>query len=128
MSPPLENNGEENDGIKKIGLGLSLRLETNSTSEAEDHQQEYKNKESLQKLTSLESLSSSLSLQNQIPRTILHHHHESPGITNAGHVASSSPPNRKARVSVRARCESATVSILIHFIHLNTSPFFLLKS
>lgn len=36
--------------------------------------------------------------------------------TNAPRVISSSHGNRKARVSVRARCETATVSFLIYMI------------
>lgn len=44
------------------------------------------------------------------------------GLTS--HVTTASPPNRKARVSVRARCESATVSST--YTNINFRFFFLL--
>lgn len=38
------------------------------------------------------------------------------GLTN--HVTTASPPNRKSRVSVRARCESATVSSILKIFRI----------
>lgn len=50
-----------------------------------------------------EQLGSFESVQNKMQRV-----HEVPSVTTTH--AAYSPPNRKARVSVRARCETATVS------------------
>ncbi|XP_027348425.1 probable WRKY transcription factor 9 [Abrus precatorius] len=81
------------DGIISEGeLGLSLRLQT-STSQIETDEGNKEDKK--------EQLASFASVQNKLQRT-----HELPGITT--HAAS--PPNRKARVSVRARCEAATMN------------------
>jgi hypothetical protein len=77
-------------------LGLSLRLQT-STSQKDIEE----NKEAGKR----EQLASFETVQNKFQRV----QHELPaGITT--HAAAYSPPNRKARVSVRARCETATVS------------------
>lgn len=99
--------------MKESQLGLSLRLQTSPTTniqshgrEEDDDDKEENNKK--EELTS-SSLASSL-LQNKLQRT------ELAGISS--HVASQ--PNRKARVSVRARCESATVSIISYFFYTYT--------
>lgn len=89
-SPP--KNDHDIDSISESELGLSLRLQTSSC-EKEEKKEELANFES------------SSSVQNKIQRI-----HEMSGITS--HAAS--PPNRKARVSVRARCETATVSSKIN--------------
>ncbi|XP_008218825.1 PREDICTED: probable WRKY transcription factor 9 [Prunus mume] len=91
------------DMMKESQLGLSLRLQTSPTTniqshgreEDDDDKEENKKKEDL----TSSSLASSL-LQNKLQRT------ELAGISS--HVTSQ--PNRKARVSVRARCESATMN------------------
>jgi hypothetical protein len=78
-------------------LGLSLRLQT-STSQ-KDNLEENKEAGKREQLASFETV------QNKFQRV----QHDLPvGITT--HAAAYSPPNRKARVSVRARCETATVS------------------
>ena len=77
-------------------MALSLRLQTSPSQQEREEDKVGK--------------ASFASMQNKIQRT----DHHLPGFTT--HVAS--PPNRKARVSVRARCESATVSIYnFHNIH-----------
>ncbi|KAJ7946660.1 WRKY family transcription factor [Quillaja saponaria] len=88
-APPTPSN-DHDDSIDENELGLSLRLRT-STSQQED------NKES-----ELASFTPSVQNNKLLQRTSS----QLPGITT--HVAS--PPNRKARVSVRARCESATMN------------------
>ncbi|XP_009347941.2 probable WRKY transcription factor 9 [Pyrus x bretschneideri] len=88
-------------------LGLSLRLQTSSATtanqlrgreEEDDDKEEFNNKEGLTRTGSLTS--SSVQLQNKLQRT------ELAGITSHG----APHPNRKARVSVRARCEYATMN------------------
>ncbi|XP_042981435.1 probable WRKY transcription factor 9 isoform X1 [Carya illinoinensis] len=80
------------DGIRESELGLSLRLHTGAEEQRvlEDHKDE-ENKE----------VESFTTVQNKLQRST-----DLTGI--ASHVAS--PVNRKARVSVRARCESATMN------------------
>lgn len=80
----------EDDINEESQLGLSLRLHTNQFRDP----REDRNKEELT------SSSLASAVQHKLQRT------EFAGITT--HVASQA--NRKARVSVRARCESATVS------------------
>ncbi|KAI5356181.1 hypothetical protein L3X38_009076 [Prunus dulcis] len=98
---PLSQTRE--DMMKESQLGLSLRLQTSPTTNIQSHgrEEEDDDKEENNKKEELtrSSLASSL-LQNKLQRT------ELPGISS--HVASQ--PNRKARVSVRARCESATMN------------------
>ncbi|KAG2409884.1 WRKY transcription factor 9 WRKY DNA-binding protein [Vigna angularis] len=87
-SPP----NTDDDSLSESELGLSLRLQP-STSQKES---DVGNKEDRKD----QQLASFVSVQNKLQRT-----HELPGMTT--HAIS--PPNRKARVSVRARCEAATV-------------------
>nr|KYP47924.1 putative WRKY transcription factor 9 [Cajanus cajan] len=89
-SPP-----NTDDSLSESELGLSLRLQP-STSEKESDVGNNKEEKKDEQLASFAS-----SVQNKFQRT-----HELPGITT--HAAS--PPNRKARVSVRARCEAATMN------------------
>ncbi|KAE9603260.1 hypothetical protein Lal_00008178 [Lupinus albus] len=83
-SPP-----NTNDSLSESELGLSLRLNA-STSEKQKEEEEENEKEQL----------ASLSLRLQQTQNLS---------SIATHVASS-PHNRKARVSVRARCETATMN------------------
>ena len=85
----------EDESIKESQLGLSLRLQTDNEfgDRREDHDIQERNKEEL----SSSSLTSSV--QHKLQRTDL-----------AGITSHAAQANRKARVSVRARCESATVS------------------
>ncbi|XP_041011627.1 probable WRKY transcription factor 9 [Juglans microcarpa x Juglans regia] len=79
------------DGLRESELGLSLRLHTGAEEQrVEDKDQE--NKEGVETFTTV---------QNKLQRST-----DLTGI--ASHVAS--PVNRKARVSVRARCEAATMN------------------
>ncbi|TKY59565.1 WRKY transcription factor 9 [Spatholobus suberectus] len=87
-SPP-----NADDSLSESELGLSLRLQP-STSQKESDVGNKEDKKDQQ-------LASFASVQNNLQRT-----HSLPGITT--HAAS--PPNRKARVSVRARCEAATMN------------------
>ncbi|CAL0306108.1 unnamed protein product [Lupinus luteus] len=87
--PPNNNN---DDSLSESELGLSLRLNTISTSEKEKEEEEYEK----------EQLASFSSVQNKLQQT-----HNLSSVST--HVAAS-PPNRKARVSVRARCETATMN------------------
>ncbi|KAL6180535.1 hypothetical protein ACLB2K_047197 [Fragaria x ananassa] len=91
-SPPAR---EADDIIRESQLGLSLRLQTNEfRDQREDHDDiQERNKEQLT------SSSLTSSVQHKLQRTDL------AGITS--HAAQAS---RKARVSVRARCESATMN------------------
>ncbi|GAU24163.1 hypothetical protein TSUD_83980 [Trifolium subterraneum] len=93
---PLPQNNIDHDSISESDLGLSLRLQT-STCEKDNIEE---NKEAGKR----EQLASFETVQNKFQRV-----HELPaGITT--HAAAYSPPNRKARVSVRARCETATMN------------------
>jgi hypothetical protein len=93
---PLPQNNIDHDSISESDLGLSLRLQT-STSQKDIEE----NKEAGKR----EQLASFETVQNKFQRV----QHDLPaGITT--HAAAYSPPNRKARVSVRARCETATMN------------------
>nr|XP_023920249.1 probable WRKY transcription factor 9 isoform X2 [Quercus suber] len=85
-------------GIRESELGLSLRL--HNTDAHEDHEPvEIKDKEEGNNKLELARFAPSVQNKQQRPGDL-------GGFT--GHVAS--PANRKARVSVRARCESATMN------------------
>ncbi|RDX91128.1 putative WRKY transcription factor 9, partial [Mucuna pruriens] len=90
-SPP---NTDRDESLSESELGLSLRLQPSTSKKESD---DVGNKEEKKD----QQLASFASVQNKLQRT-----HELPGITT--HAAS--PPNRKARVSVRARCEAATMN------------------
>lgn len=86
---------KDHDMDKDNELGLSLRL-----SDSGSHRQEGK-EEQKQEVTNL----------MEVQRN---HHNSLSAITS--HVAV--PPNRKARVSVRTRCQSATVSTCVKFFSI----------
>ncbi|KAI4296278.1 hypothetical protein L6164_036249 [Bauhinia variegata] len=94
---PISPPNTDDHSLSESDLGLSLRLQP-STSQQERGREEDNKEENIK-----EELANLAPVQNKLQRT---HHHELPGITT--HVAS--PPNRKARVSVRARCEAATMN------------------
>lgn len=79
---------------------MSLRLHTDS--EEQDHRVLLEDKED-----NKEELATFATVQNKLQ---YRNDHLPAGITS--HVAS--PANRKARVSVRVRCEAATVSLIYH--------------
>ncbi|KEH31297.1 WRKY family transcription factor [Medicago truncatula] len=89
-SPLPPNNISEDDSISESDLGLSLRMQTISTCQRDTEGKK-------------EQLGSFESVQNKMQRV-----HEVPSVTTTH--AAYSPPNRKARVSVRARCETATMN------------------
>ncbi|CAJ2678005.1 unnamed protein product [Trifolium pratense] len=92
---PLPLNNIDHDSISESDLGLSLRLQTRT---CEKDIEENKEAGKREQLASFETV------QNKFQRV-----HELPaGITT--HAAAYTPPNRKARVSVRARCETATMN------------------
>ncbi|XVF00741.1 hypothetical protein REPUB_Repub04eG0027500 [Reevesia pubescens] len=85
-SPSQDENDEENE------LGLSLRLQTSSSQgerDKEDHKEENQ-----------ETPNVEISVQNKL--------HQSHLAAITSHAVS--PPNKKARVSVRARCQTATMN------------------
>ncbi|XP_043705143.1 probable WRKY transcription factor 9 [Telopea speciosissima] len=88
QTPPLVLS-EVDDAREAAELGLSLRIQTN----VQTHQRE-KSKE--------EELTNFVPVQNKFQKS----ESELAGITN--HPAA--PPNRKARVSVRARCQAPTMN------------------
>lgn len=94
-SPP-----KTDDSLSESELGLSLRLQTSTSKKEMKEDKEDKTEQ---------PASFASSAPNKLQRT-----HELSGI--AAHVAT--PPNRKARVSVRARCEAATVSSKSLYIHI----------
>ncbi|KAA8545546.1 hypothetical protein F0562_020330 [Nyssa sinensis] len=88
------NNGQKpsspsEDDTRERELGLSLRLQTNTSQQEEEDKGEEK-----------EDMTRFTPIQSKLHRSDL------AGITS--HVTS--PPNRKARVSVRARCQAATMN------------------
>ncbi|XVE67333.1 hypothetical protein DITRI_Ditri08aG0152100 [Diplodiscus trichospermus] len=91
-SPSEDDNDEENE------LGLSLRLQTSSRQRAEREDQDQKEE---QREEISQEIPNFASVQNK-----LHQSHLS-AITSH---AAASLPNRKARVSVRARCQAATMN------------------
>ena len=83
-------------------------MRLHNTDAHEDHERvEIKDKEEANKKLELASLAPSVQNKQQRPGDL-------GGFT--GHFAS--PANRKARVSVRARCEAATVSFICHLIFI----------
>ncbi|XP_059644513.1 probable WRKY transcription factor 9 [Cornus florida] len=86
-SPSQEDDTRESDH-----LGLSLRLQTNTSQQ--DYKEEDRKEESKEDMARLAQAQSTL------------HRSDVAGITSHG----PSPPNRKARVSVRARCQTATMN------------------
>ena len=95
QTPP--STAQEDDAKQRHELGLSLTLQSSSTSQ--EKEDEY-----MGNIEKKEDTPKALitPMQNKLQRS------SSLGGGISNHL--SSPPNRKARVSVRARCEAATVS------------------
>ncbi|KAL6328648.1 hypothetical protein AAG906_003333 [Vitis piasezkii] len=89
MKFALIQQNKQNKDNEESELGLSLRLKPNTREEREEDGEA--NKEETVSFTPI---------QNRLPRTDL--------AAIKSHAAS--PPNRKARVSVRARCQTATMN------------------
>ena len=93
-------------------LGLSLRLQTGNEKQEEINKLDHSNTSHIDQQRHINNKADDFSAyppaaQNKLQRT------ESSPAARAGHAAATSAPqNRKARVSVRARCEAATVSSL----------------
>ena len=86
---------EDHDPRESTELGLSLRLQTNTSQQEireEGKEDQSKEKDMARFVTP--------------PQSKLQASHDVGGVT----TQVTSPPNRKARVSVRARCQGATVS------------------
>lgn len=88
-SQDQDQDKDNNDSKGNDQLGLSLTLQSSSSSMSKKDGEEDASDEGLQNKLQMKS--------------IMNHA-----------AASASPPNRKARVSVRARCETATVSSINH--------------
>ncbi|CAL0324507.1 unnamed protein product [Lupinus luteus] len=89
-APPSPPNNSDSLSESELGLSLSLHTSTSEKEKEEDTKEENK-----------EQLPNFASVQNKLQQI-----HNLSGI--ATHAAS--PPNRKARVSVRARCETNTMN------------------
>ncbi|GAV67367.1 WRKY domain-containing protein [Cephalotus follicularis] len=87
----LPSSSQDHDGVREIELGLSLRLQSNTN----ERQEMEEDKDHRQNIANVPLV------QNKLHRSDF-----SAGVTT--HAASI--PNRKARVSVRARCQSATMN------------------
>lgn len=116
ISSPTSLEDDTMDGDHELGLSLTL-VSSNSTTSSklveileEDQRKEKKDHPSINH-----------QLQNK-PQNL-------GGLTS--HVTTASPPNRKSRVSVRARCESATVSSMLkifRFFFNEKNTFFIQKN
>lgn len=110
-SPPLEESENED-------LGLSLRIHSNpTTSQHERFHQQGNHKELLESTTRFMPMQ----------QTNMINPGNFGGDNKPSNIASNpigSLPNRKARVSVRARCEAATVSLINHMYIDNFFNFY----
>ncbi|KAA8536517.1 hypothetical protein F0562_028995 [Nyssa sinensis] len=90
-SQTVPSSPSQEDDTRESDLGLSLRLQTNTSQQEREEDHKGENKEDMTRFALL---------QSKLPRSDL------AGITS--HFTS--PPNKKARVSVRARCQGATMN------------------
>ena len=110
-------SASKEDEMRESELGLSLGLHTKNSNddlEQEDNDRELLIEEERREIKNKENsiiMSNFNSIQNKPQRPELQ--------------AMAPPQNRKARVSVRARCESATVSF---FFLVNTTSYILTSS
>lgn len=93
MNSQTPSTPSQEDDPRESELWLSLGIQTSARQDQEIREEDHSNKEESKELDAARFS------QNKL------HHGELAGVTNVA-----SPPNRKARVSVRARCQTATVS------------------
>nr|QGQ64058.1 WRKY transcription factor 35 [Santalum album] len=86
-------------------LGLSLRLQT-STLSRQQPQREEEDDDNNNNNNNIGEEEIGISVSSQHSKLIMNQHHDLAGVST--HMAS--PPHRKARVSVRARCQTATMN------------------
>lgn len=98
MNSLTPSTPSQEDDPRESELGLSLGIQTSARQDQEIREEDHSKEESKELDAARFSQSNKL------------HRSELAGVTNVA-----SPPNRKARVSVRARCQTATVSSSILF-------------
>ncbi|XP_058191844.1 probable WRKY transcription factor 9 isoform X1 [Rhododendron vialii] len=93
MNSQTPSTPSQEDDPRESELGLSLGIQTSARQDQEIREEDHSNKEESKELDAARFS------QSKLQRS------ELAGVTNVA-----SPPNRKARVSVRARCQTATMN------------------